>query len=160
MAELVEHADFFGEPQRMMSRQNIDKRRQAEPFCALGCGRQEDTGRWRQIQRRRMMLAHVVGPKSGLIVEFDQFQTVFVLFAERIGPTIVLIEYAELHHVPFLKSFWIGRDETGKRLLRRAAFCDGVPPLRAHNMPMTTSIKGSLCRGSILWRATAPSCQS
>src|SRR6266704_2321786 len=43
------------------------------------------------------MLAHVVGSKSGSIVELDQLQTVFVLFAERIRPAVVLIEYAELH---------------------------------------------------------------
>jgi len=44
-----------------------------------------------------MMLAHVVGAKSGSIVELDRLQTVFVLFAERIRPAVVLIEYAELH---------------------------------------------------------------
>jgi hypothetical protein len=48
-----------------------------------------------------MMFAHVVGPKSRQIVELDQFQTVFILFAERIRPVIVLIEYAELHHTTF-----------------------------------------------------------
>jgi len=44
-----------------------------------------------------MTLAHVVGAKSGSIVELDQLQTVFVLFAEWIRPAVALIEYAELH---------------------------------------------------------------
>ncbi len=44
-----------------------------------------------------MMLAHMIGPKSGLVVELDQLQTVFVLFGQRRRPAVVLIEYAELH---------------------------------------------------------------
>ena len=49
-----------------------------------------------------MMLAHVVGAESSLIVELDQLQPVFILFAERIWPVIVLIEDSELHHTtPF-----------------------------------------------------------
>jgi len=43
----------------------------------------------------------MIGPKFGLIVELDQFQTVFVLLAERIRPVVVLIEYAELHRITF-----------------------------------------------------------
>ena len=52
-----------------------------------------------------MMLAHVVGAESGAIVEFDQLQPVFVLFAERIWPVVVLIEYPELHCTTHPKRF-------------------------------------------------------
>ena len=44
-----------------------------------------------------MMLAHVISAKSGLVVELDQLQAVFILFGKRRRPTVVLIEYAELH---------------------------------------------------------------
>lgn len=44
-----------------------------------------------------MVLAHVVGAKSGAIIEFDQLQPVFVLLTERIWPAVILMEYAELH---------------------------------------------------------------
>jgi hypothetical protein len=45
-----------------------------------------------------MMLAHMVGAKSCSIVELDQLQPVFVLFSDRIGAAVILIEDAELHH--------------------------------------------------------------
>src|SRR6476620_5117138 len=97
VAEMVEHADFLGEPQRMMDGQHIHQRSEAQTNGALGDRGKEYAGRRRQAERRRMVLAHMVGPETGAIVEFDQFQTVFILLAERIRPVVVLIEYAELH---------------------------------------------------------------
>jgi len=81
----------------MMRRQDVNQRAEAKAAGALGGGGQKYAGRRREVERRRMVLAHVVGAKPGGVVEFDQLQTVFILFAERIGPAVVLIEYAELH---------------------------------------------------------------
>src|ERR1019366_10090616 len=100
-AEWVEHADLFGQPQRMVGRQHVNQWPQAKTLRALRYRGKKYAGRRRQAQRRRMMFAHVAGPKSRQIVELDQFQAVFILFAERIRPVIVLIEYAELHHTTF-----------------------------------------------------------
>ena len=82
-AEMVEHADLFGEPQRVMGGQDINQRAQAETPRTLRRGSEKYAGRWCEIERRRMMLAHMIGPKSGLVVELDQLQTVFVLFGKR-----------------------------------------------------------------------------
>src|SRR5450756_2485297 len=49
---------------------------------------------------KRQVLAHVIAAKSGAIVEFDQLQAVLILLAQRREPAIVLIEDAELHHIP------------------------------------------------------------
>jgi hypothetical protein len=46
-----------------------------------------------------MMLAHVIGAESSVIVELDQLQPVFILFGERIRPVVVLIEDPELHDI-------------------------------------------------------------
>ena len=97
LAQMIQHADFFGEPQRMMRRQHVDQRAEAQALGALRHRGQEHARRRRQIERRRMMLAHVIGAESGAIVELDQLQSVFILFGERIRPVVVLIEYPELH---------------------------------------------------------------
>jgi hypothetical protein len=59
-----------------------------------------------------MVLAHMVGTESGLIVKLDQLQPVFILFGERIGPVIVLIEDSELHYTTPRTSFPARRDGT------------------------------------------------
>ena len=97
LAQVIQHADFFGEPQRMVRRQHVDQRTEPQALGALRDRCEEDARRRRQVERRRMVLAHVVGAKSGAIIEFNQLQPVFVLFAERIWPVVVLIEYPELH---------------------------------------------------------------
>jgi hypothetical protein len=81
----------------MMRRQHIYQWSEPKTPGALRHRGQKYAGRRRLAQRRRMVLAHVVDAKSGGIVELDQLQTVFVLFAERIRSAVVLIEYAELH---------------------------------------------------------------
>src|SRR5436190_3688455 len=96
-AEMIQHADLFGEPQRVVGRQDINQCAEAKTPGALRRGGEKYTGRWREVKRRRMMLAHVISAKSGLVVELDQLQAIFVLFGKRRKPTVVLIEYAELH---------------------------------------------------------------
>ncbi len=99
-AQMIEHADFFGEPQRMMGGQDVDQGAEADAPGALRHRGEKHAGRRRQVERRRMMLAHVIGAKSGLVVELDQLQAVFVLLAELVRPAVVLIENAELHCSP------------------------------------------------------------
>ena len=78
-AEMIQHADFFREPQRMMRREHIDQRAETDAARALGDGGQEHAGRRREIERRRVMLAHVPGTKAGAVVEFDQREPLLVL---------------------------------------------------------------------------------
>ena len=64
--QMVEHADFLGEPERMMRRQHVDQRTEAQPPGALRHRSQKHARRRRQIERRRMMLAHVIGTEPQL----------------------------------------------------------------------------------------------
>src|SRR2546423_1441217 len=96
-AQMIQHADFFGEPQRMMRRQHIDQRAEPDTRGALRDRCEKHARRRRQIERRRMMLAHVPSAKTRSVVEFDQREPLLVLLGERIRPAVVLIEDAELH---------------------------------------------------------------
>src|ERR1700742_3956310 len=80
-----------------MGWKDIDQGTKAQTPCALGDCSEKNAGRWRHAQRRRMMLAHVIGTKPRLIVEFDQLEAILVLLAQRIDAEVVLIEYTELH---------------------------------------------------------------
>src|SRR5712691_9562968 len=82
-----------------MRRQHIDQRTEAKAPGALRHGGQKDARRRRQIERRRMMLAHVIGAESDAVIECDQPQAVFILPVQRIRPVVVLIEDAELHRL-------------------------------------------------------------
>jgi len=64
---------------------------------ALCDGGKEHAWRWRQAERRRMVLAHVIGAKAGAVVKLDQSQAVFILFGGLIRTAVVLVEDTELH---------------------------------------------------------------
>src|SRR3569623_2406385 len=83
----------------MMRRQHIDQRTEAQALGALGDRGEEDARRRRAVERRGVMLAHVVGAKPARVVELDQPQPRLILLRERIGAVIVLVEDAELQAI-------------------------------------------------------------
>ena len=85
-AHLVEHADFFGEPQRMIERERVDERPEAEPLRPLRDGGEEDARRGRHAERRRVMLGEVIGVEAARVIGLDQLQPLLVLTAERLPP--------------------------------------------------------------------------
>src|SRR5215813_13778028 len=92
----------------MMRRQHVNQRAEPQARRALRDGGEKDARRGRQVERRRMMLAHVIGAKPGAVVELDQPEPVFILLGERIGTVVVLIEDAELHRSP-RRCFWCAK---------------------------------------------------
>ena len=74
VAEVVEHADLFREPQRMMHGEHIDERSKPNAPRPLRDRREEHAGRGRHAEGRRMVLAHVIGAEAGAVVELDQPQ--------------------------------------------------------------------------------------
>jgi ribosomal protein L18 len=46
-----------------------------------------------------MMLGHVVGVKTRLIVGLDEFKPRFVIFIKRKVVSVQVVEYAELHNI-------------------------------------------------------------
>ena len=100
-AHLIEHADLLHQAQRMVQRQTINQRPEAKAFGALCNGGQEQVRRRRHAQRRRVMLGHMVGADTDLIVALDQLQPVFIIAGQILTrDQIEMVEYAEFHEVP------------------------------------------------------------
>jgi hypothetical protein len=102
-AHLVQHADLIDQPQRMIQRQRVDQRAEAQALRALRDGGQIHAGRGCQAQRRRVMLGHVIAVEAGLVVGLDQRQAIGIETIERAGAAIHVVKHAELHgNVPWL----------------------------------------------------------
>ena len=71
-AHLIEHAHFLDQPQRMIERQKINQRAEAQAAGALRGGGEEQAGRCRGTERRRMMLGEVIAVEPGAVVGLDQ----------------------------------------------------------------------------------------
>jgi hypothetical protein len=104
VAELVEHRDLFGEPQRVIERQEIDHRTETEPLRSLREGRQEDTGRRRHPERRRVVLRHVIAVETGLVVGFGDAQSLVVEVAQRDIASVEVVENAKSHDLDIIKA--------------------------------------------------------
>ena len=63
-AQLVEHADFLDQPQRMVQRHRPDQRPEPQLAGALRDRAQEHARRRRHAERRRVMLGQMVGVES------------------------------------------------------------------------------------------------
>ena len=94
---LIEHADFFDQPDRMIERQQIDHRSEPQGFGALRDRRQIDAGRRGHAERRRMVLRDVVAVDAGAFIGLRQAQAIFVKFCERNARVIHVVEHAEFH---------------------------------------------------------------
>ncbi len=96
-AQLVEHADFLRQAQRVIQGERVDQRAEAQPFGALRDRRQEHAGRGRHAERRSVMLGQVIGVEAGRIVELDQLEPRLVIRVERDVVAVEMVENAEFH---------------------------------------------------------------
>ncbi len=105
-AHLVEHADFLGQPQRMIERQRINQRPEVKLPGALCDGREIDARRRRHAERRRMVLGAMVAVDAGAVVGLHQLEAVFVEIAERLIVPVDVIEDSEFqrHVTPQLEA--------------------------------------------------------
>jgi hypothetical protein len=94
-AQMIEHADFFQHAQRMMQRQRIDERAEAQPFGALRDRREENAGRRRHAERREVMLGDVIRIEAAAIERLDHLEPVFVVIPQREVVAVEVIEDAE-----------------------------------------------------------------
>ena len=81
-AHLVEHADFFGQPQRMIERQRVDQRAEMQPLGALR-DRRKDARRRGHPERREMVLGAMIAVEAGTVVGLDQLEAVLVEIRQR-----------------------------------------------------------------------------
>src|SRR5262249_49710756 len=96
-AQLVEHADFLDQPQRVVERHWPDQRTKPKPRRALRHGGKEHARRGRHPERRRMVLGKMIGVESRAIVGLCNFQAILVIIRERAAVTVEVVEDTEFH---------------------------------------------------------------
>src|SRR5690348_17547916 len=79
---MVEHANFFSQSKRIVSRQHVDKRAESNPFRALGNGGQKKIRRRRHVEGRAVMLGDMITVETVLIGSFDELQALLVEFVD------------------------------------------------------------------------------
>ena len=94
-ADLIEHADFLHEPQRIVKRQQIDQRPHMDSPGACGDRGEKNAGRRREAERRRVMFGDVVAEKTGGVGGRDQLEALLVYAIERLVATLEMVEDAE-----------------------------------------------------------------
>jgi len=95
LAQMIEHRNLFGETQRVIERQEIDQRTEAQPPRALRDRREKHAGRRRHAERRRMMLGEVIGVEAEPVIELRDAQPLVIKFGYRPAATIEMIENPE-----------------------------------------------------------------
>src|SRR5690242_1730383 len=160
---MIEHADLFVEPQRMVQREHIDQR--PEPQCLgsrKGAG-QEYAGAAGKPERRRMVLGEVVAVKAASFDQFDQPEPLLEEFSERNAIAVEMIENTEFKHdAPSLKKCHVMLGRLG----RAAALLTGRSHLRYRSRKQQSQnntgrndmhkFAGVLLAGVALGLATAP----
>ncbi len=98
-AQLIEHADFLDQAQRMIERQQINQRAEAQLFGALRQPGEENSGRSRAADRRAVMLGEVIAVKAGTVVSLGEPQAAGKQLAVRNARIVHVVEDAEFHEV-------------------------------------------------------------
>ena len=95
--EVVEHADLLDEPQRVVERQDVDERSQADPAGALGCRREKQARRGGHAERRGVMLCQVVGVEASGLRRLHELQPLLVELLHRCAAPVDPVEQSEGH---------------------------------------------------------------
>ena len=96
-AQLVEHADFLDQPQRVMERHRPDQWTEAKPRRALRHRGEEHARRGRHAERRRVVLGEMISVEPGAIVGLRNFETILVIVRKRAAVAVEVIEDTEFH---------------------------------------------------------------
>ena len=99
-AHLIEHADFLDQAQRMIERQQIHHRAEAQSLGTLGQRREKQAGRRGAADRRAVMFGKMVGVESGAVESLGEFEPAGIKLAVRHAGIVHVIENAEFHR-PF-----------------------------------------------------------
>jgi len=83
--QVVEHADLFDQPERMVQRQDVDTRPESHALRALRHATQEHVLRRRQaVNRRRVVLGQVIGVEAGPVEALDLDQALAINLIESL----------------------------------------------------------------------------
>jgi len=98
--QLVEQADVLDHAQRMMDRQDLDERAEADGARDLGGGGQEDLLVRRHAQVGPVVLGQVIGVEAGLVSDPDEVEPVSEELAHaRLWHALDVVEDPVLHHL-------------------------------------------------------------
>src|SRR6266850_2632496 len=95
---MIERADLLGEPQGVVERQRIHERPEAQSPRSLRGEREEDRGRGRHAERRRVVLGDVQGVETEPVIRLGELEAVLDLLGERTPARVDVVEDAEFHH--------------------------------------------------------------
>src|SRR6516162_3289847 len=108
-AEVIEHAQLLQQPQRMVERQQIEQRAEADAPRFTRGGGQKYARRRRHRQRRRVMLGEMIAVEAGGLGRLQQGEPILVGLLQRLAARVDVIEDAELHASfppPLKTDFW------------------------------------------------------
>src|SRR5690606_4934784 len=100
LAQVVEHADFLGEPERVIEVQRVNERTETESPGPLREGRVEDRGRRTHPKGGCMVLRSVQRIEAKPIVRFSQPQPILVERGERLIVLVHMVVHAEVEPRP------------------------------------------------------------
>ena len=103
-AQLIDHADLFDQAERMIERQQIDQRPEAQFRRALRQRCEDQRRRGGGAERRRVMFGDVIAVEAGAIVSLGDGQPLGVELAERHARVVDVVEDAEFHAPPVSKT--------------------------------------------------------
>jgi hypothetical protein len=163
-AHLVEHADLLDQPQRVIERQQIHHRPEAQALRPLRDGGQKHARRRGVAEWGRVVLGEMVAVKTRAIVGFGQLQALLEQLAERDPAVVQMIEDPKAHQClpslclsQWILSFRPGRLQArsgrgsprGARTLCRAEF-DRGPECDRRLIEDACALRAVLA----MWRAT------
>src|SRR3989449_8374452 len=94
---LIEHADLLEQAQRIVERQAVDARPQADAPRALRGGGEEDARRRRHPERGRVVLGEMVRGEACRVVLLEQAQAARVVLVERHVAAVEAVEDSRVH---------------------------------------------------------------
>src|SRR3989441_5427732 len=150
--ELIEHADLFDEPERVVERQAVHARPQADAPGTLGGRGEEDAGHRRQPQRRRVVLGQVIRVEAGGVVLLQEAQPALVELVERRLPPVEMIEDPEVHYCIPSGSLAYGPGSSTLTVIAAQAMSVSAPGTR--KPPVTGWTVTSPCGSSRRTRST------
>src|ERR1700694_3023797 len=95
--ELIQHADLFDQPERVVERQTVDARPETDAPRALGGRGQEEAGHRGQAERGHVMFGQMVGGEPRGVVFLEQPQPALVELVDGHVAMLEMVENAEVH---------------------------------------------------------------
>ena len=95
--QMVEHRDFLDQAERGIERQQIGERPEADGLGHLRDGGEIDARHRDHVERRRMVLGHVIGGEAQLVGERHIFEALVELPGQREVVAVDVVEQAEFH---------------------------------------------------------------